>query len=91
MLYTMEIWKADKRQKSGKRLCGKYDYDRPDLVAMAREVRELLHLYPSAQGFSFEIHETMVMRKNIITGREFHERYDTPYHASPRSESYWSA
>ena len=90
MQYTMEIYKTDRRKKSGERLCGKYEYDRPDLESMQREVRELRALYPEQQGYRFEIRETMVTRKNLMTGKEFQERYDQPYHCSPASESYWS-
>jgi hypothetical protein len=32
----------------------------------------------------------MVTRKNLMGGREFREKYDTPYFCSPSSESYWS-
>ena len=30
MFYTLEIYKQDKRTKAGKRLVGKYDYERND-------------------------------------------------------------
>ena len=76
MLYTMGIYKTDRRSKAGERLCGKYEYDRPDLDAMQREVRELNSLYPATQGYRFEIRETLVTRKNLLTGQEFQERYD---------------
>jgi len=91
MLFTLEIYKADRRVKSGARLVGKYDYDRKDRAAMEREVRELWPLYRELDGYRFAIHETMVTRTNIMTGREFEERYDRPYHCSPSSESYWSS
>jgi len=91
MLFTLEIYKADRRVKSGERLVGKYDYDRKDRAAMEREVRELWPLYREADGYRFAIHETMVTRTNIMTGQEFEERYDRPYHCSPSSESYWSS
>ena len=71
MLYTMEIYKTDRRSKAGERLCGKYEYDRPDLDAMQREVRELNSLYPATLGYRFEISETLVTRKNLLTGQEF--------------------
>jgi hypothetical protein len=41
-------------------------------------------------GYRYEIHETFVTRKNMMSGVEFQERYDTPYYCSPSSESYWS-
>ena len=91
MLFTLEIYKADRRKKSGERLVGKYDYNRKDRAAMEREVRELWPLYRESDGYRFAIHETMVKRTNIMTGREFEERYDLPYHCSLSSETYWSS
>jgi hypothetical protein len=90
MMYTLEIYKQDKRTKKGERLVGKYDYDRKDKDAMVREIRELYPTYKKLDGYRFEIHETYVTRKNILSGAEFQERYDTPYYCSPSSESYWS-
>ena len=41
-------------------------------------------------GFGVYVYETYVTRKNLMGGREFQERYDTPYYCSPSSEYYWS-
>ena len=41
-------------------------------------------------GFIVEVFETFVVRKNLMTGLEFQERYDTPYFCSPSCESFWS-
>ena len=90
MMFTIEIYKADKRVKTGERLVGKYDYDRKDQAAMEREVAELYPTYRRADGYRFEIRETYVTRTNLMGGKEFQERYDTPYYCSPSSESYWS-
>jgi hypothetical protein len=40
--------------------------------------------------FRYSIFETMVTKKNAMTGVEFKERYDTPYCCSPSSETYFS-
>lgn len=90
MMFTVEIYKQDKRTKAGKRFVGKYDYDRQDLAAMEREVAALFPTYRAADGYEFNIVETMVTRVNAISGNTFKERYDTPYHCSASSESYWS-
>jgi hypothetical protein len=37
-----------------------------------------------------EVIETMVTRKNYMTGEYFKERWDTPYFSSASSESFWS-
>jgi hypothetical protein len=90
MLFTLEIYKTDRRTKEGQRLVGKYEYDRPDRAAMDREIEALYPTYKKRDGYLFNIVETMVTRKNMMSGQEFQERYDTPYYCSPSSESYWS-
>ena len=86
--YTVEVYKKDKRIKQGgERLVKKFDH------ANASK-SDLEHLYKTTwfakDGYRFEIHETYVTRKNLMGGKEFQERYDTPYFCSPSSESYWS-
>jgi len=91
MQFTVEIYKTDRRKKSGERLLGKYEYDRQDRAAMQREVQELHPLYKAADGYRFAIHETYITRVNLMSGLEFQERYDTPSYCSPSSETYWSS
>lgn len=86
-MYTVEIYKTDKRTKSGERLVLKKDYDTDNLSVLEHTVK---HTWRASQGFRYEIHETYVTRKNLMGGTEFKERYDTPYYCSPSSESYWS-
>ena len=90
MMYTLEIYKADRRRRAGERLVGKYDYDRPDKEAMLREIKALYPTYKSLDGYRFEIHETYVTRTNLMGGASYQERYDTPRYCSPSSEAYWS-
>jgi len=83
--YTLELYKADKRTKEGRRLYSKEEYAESTeayINAVADGKRRL--------GFIVEVHETWVTRKNLMGGREFREKYDTPYFCSPSSESYWS-
>jgi hypothetical protein len=86
-MYTVEIYKTDRRTKSGERLVLKKDYDTDNLSVLEHTVR---HTWRVSQGFRYEIHETMVERTNMMGGAKFMERYDTPYYCSPSSESYWS-
>jgi len=83
--YTLEIYKADKRTKEGKRLIAKQDFapSTKDYISAVVEGKRKL-------GLIVEVFETFVTRKNTMTGKEFQERYDTPYFCSPSSESYWS-
>lgn len=84
MDYTVEVYKLDKRLKEGKKLSYKTDYTGVTLEQMER-------MYPVRKGYVRFIHETFVTKKNLMTGIEYQERYDTPYFCSPSSESYWAA
>lgn len=83
--YTLEIYKADKRTKEGRRLIAKQDFApvTKDYIGYVADAKRNL-------GLIVEVYETYVTRKNLIGGKEFQERYDTPYYCSPSSESYWS-
>jgi hypothetical protein len=86
--YTVEVYKADKRTRSGERLVLKRDHTDIDL-------QTLRHSYFTTwfkkDGYRLEIYETYVTRVNLMSGVRFRERYDTPRAASPSSESYWSS
>jgi hypothetical protein len=86
-MYTVEIYKLDKRTKKGERLVSKTDYEVTEHTMLEHTVK---HTYRASQGFRYEIHETFVTKTNLMGGKEFTERYDTPYYCSPASESYWS-
>jgi hypothetical protein len=86
-MYTVELYKADARKKSGERLVKKVDHSTHS-QSVLKEVYD--SQYPASKGYRYEIHETMVKRVNMMGGAEFMERYDTPYYCSPASESYWS-
>lgn len=85
MIYTVEVYKQDRRTKKGERLCFKQDYEVDNLSMFEHTVG---HTWA---GHRVAIYETFVTRKNLMTGAEFQERYDVPYTASPCSETYWSA
>jgi hypothetical protein len=83
--YTLEIFKKDRRTKEGRRLYAKQEFAESTVAyinAVAEQKRKL--------GFEVEIFETWVTRKNMMSGKEFKEKYDTPYFCSPSSETYWS-
>ncbi len=85
--YTVEVYKTDKRTKAGERLVLKKDYNTDNLSMLEHTVK---NTWLKRDGFRYEIHETFVTRRNVMSGKEFQERYDTPYYCSPSSESYWS-
>jgi hypothetical protein len=86
-MYTVEIYKKDRRTKQGERMVHKADHDTDNLSMLEHTVK---HTWRASQGYRYEIHETYVTRRNLMGGGEFKERYDTPYYCSPSSESYWS-
>jgi hypothetical protein len=83
--YTLEIYKADKRTKEGRRLIAKQDF-----APSTRDYIETVVEQKRKLGFIVELFETYVTRTNLMGGREYQERYDTPRYCSPSSESYWS-
>jgi len=83
--YTVEIYKADLRVKAGRRLVEKRDFD----PVTQDYINSVVGGF-KARGFIAEVHETFVTKKNLMGGKEFTERYDTPHYCSPASESYWS-
>lgn len=83
--YTLEIYKADRRTKEGRRLYAKQDFMPVTEAYINAVVKSKQRL-----GFIVEVFETYVTRKNMMSGREYQERYDTPRFCSPSSEAYWS-
>lgn len=83
--YTLEIYKADKRTKEGRRLYAKQEFA-PSTVDYINAVVESKR----SLGFIVEVFETWVEKKNLMTGKTYLEKYDTPYFCSPSSESYFS-
>jgi hypothetical protein len=88
--YTMYIYKADKRTKSGERLFSTTVWTDRTAEAMRRECNELYDLYPATKGWRFEYHPTQVTVKNLMTGKDVEIDRDTPWSCNPASETYWS-
>jgi putative component of toxin-antitoxin plasmid stabilization module len=88
MEYTVNIFKADGRAKTGERLFGTYTFDRNDTASMDREVAELKRAYPP--GYRFEYYEKYKTVKSLMTGQSVKIDADTPWCCNPASESFWS-
>lgn len=86
-MYTVEVYKQDRRTKRGERLVHKADHATDNLSMLEHSVK---HTWRAGQGYRYEIHETYVTRRNLMGGAEYKERYDTPRYCSPSSEAYWS-
>ena len=93
--YTLEIYKADKRVKKadryGKSKPGLRFYQVMDFDPVTKDYIETVAEQKRKLGFVVEVFETYITRKNLIGGKKYQERYDTPYYCSPSSETFWSA
>ena len=88
--YTMYIFKADKRTKTGERRIYTYVIENRDDNGMRREVAELFDVYPPSKGYRFEWFPTTKTVKNLMTGQDVVIAYDTPRSCDPSTELYWS-
>lgn len=92
--FTVEIYKADKRIKKDAR----YGKDKKglrfvDVIDFAPSTRDYISTVVKRyqdDGYFAQVFETFVIKKNMMNGQEYAERYDTPYFCSPSSETYWS-
>ena len=90
-VWTMYIYKTDRRTKSGERAVSTTVWQNRDEAEMRREVRELQYeLYPTSQGYRIEFHPKMMTVKNLMTGKPVEIDRDTPWFCNPASEAYWS-
>jgi hypothetical protein len=83
--YTLEIYKSDRRVKGGYRLIEKKDF-----APVTKDFIDTVAEKFMQDGYMVKVFETYVTKTNLIGGKQFQERYDTPYYCSPSSESYWS-
>ena len=83
--YTLEIYKTDRRTKEGRRLVAKQEF-----APVTKDYIEIVAEQKRNLGFEVKIFETWITKTNMMSGKEFKEKYDTPYFCSPASESYWS-
>jgi hypothetical protein len=88
--YTLEVCKIDRRTSDGERLVHTMDFSiEPELLANIKNyISE--EVFPASKGFRVEVIETLLTKRNYMTGETFQERYDTPYFCSPSSETFWS-
>jgi hypothetical protein len=90
MSYTLYIYKADRRYKTGERLFSTTVWPARDDNEMHRTVAELYPLYRSEDGWRMEFFPSMKTVKNLMTGAEVEIPHDTPRSCDPSSELYWS-
>lgn len=86
-MLTVIAYKKDARTRVKERMIFKEDFDTEDLEGLDSTMQ---YTFPSKKGYRYEIHKTMVERRNLMTGKLYTERFDTDFAASPSSEAYWS-
>jgi hypothetical protein len=89
--YTMYIYKADKRKKTGERLVSTTVWKDRDDNGMRREVAELFDTYNPDDGYRFEWFPTMSTVKNLMSGQpvEILTEHVGSF-MDPSQERYWS-
>ena len=92
--YTLEIYKADRRIKKDDRYSkdkvGLRFVEGKDFAPVTQDFIEYAAQSIRDLGFVVNVFETFKTEVNMMSGKKFQERYDTPYYCSPSSESYWS-
>ncbi len=89
--WTMYIYKADRRKKTGERLVSTTVWRDRTEDEMRRESAELFDLYPNKLGFRIECLPTYVTVKSLMTGAEVKIRYEDRGSAcDPSMERYWT-
>jgi hypothetical protein len=88
--WTMYIYKADRRTKTGERLFSTTVWHDRTEDSMRRECNEIYDLYPATKGWRFECHPSMKWVTNLMTGKPIQIAHDTPRACDPSSELYWS-
>jgi hypothetical protein len=92
--YTIELYKKDKRIKKderyGRNKVGLRFIEVMDFDLSTKDFIQVVAKGFRDAGYVVEVFETFVTRKNLMSGYEYQERYDTPGFCSPSSESFWS-
>lgn len=88
--YTIRVNKLDRRRKSGDVVVETINYTSVTEDYMLAKLRELRNTQYPEPKYTLEMFETYVARVNLMTGREYQERWDTPICCSPASETHWS-
>lgn len=89
--WTMRIYKADRRVKTGSRLVSTTYWQNRTEDEMRRESAELWDLYPNKLGYRIECTPTYVTVKSLMTGAEVQIRSEDRGSAcDPSMERYWT-
>lgn len=90
MIYTLNIYRYDRRCKTGERFLKSYEFDRKDDAAMQREVNALRGCGYFDDMFRIEFAPKYITVKSLMSGEDVQIAANTPWSCRPDSESYWS-
>ena len=90
MIYTLKIYRLDRRCKTGERYVASCEFDCKDDDAMNAVVIKRRYIYPSSD-YRLEYAPKFITVKNMMNGKDVQIAADTPWNCRPDSESYWSA
>ena len=88
--YTLYIYKADRRTKTGERLFSTTVWTGQDDNGMRRTVADLFPLYRPEDGFRFDWTPAYKTVRNLMSGKDIQIPHDTPRSCDPSSELYWT-
>jgi len=92
--FTVELYKADRRikrdERYGRNRAGLRFVEAVDFTPGTQDYINTVAVDMQKRGYVVKVFETFVTRKNMMSGYEYQERYDTPAFCSPSSESFWS-
>jgi len=92
--FTVELYKTDRRikrdERYGRNKAGLRFVETVDFVPSTQDYINTVAVDMQKRGYVVKVFETFVTRKNMMSGYEYQERYDTPAFCSPSSESFWS-
>lgn len=85
--YSFNVYKRDGRVASGERFESEliFSLDECEVPLVTKMLEKTL-----GAKYRVEVNQLYVTKKNLMTGKEYQERFDTPYFCSPSSESFWS-
>jgi hypothetical protein len=88
--FTVELYKADKRikrdERYGRNKKGLRFVETVDFTPSTRDYISTVEADMRQRGYVVNVFETFVTRKNMMSGKEYQERYDTPSFCSPSSQ-----
>ena len=88
--YTLYIYRADRRCKTGEHLFSTTVWRATDDNGMRRTVADLFDLYPPSKGWRFDWTPAYKTVKNLMTGADVVIETECPRACDPSSELYWS-